>query len=80
MQIVGTSSVYPPRQPQQSPLWQLIYEHFHDFELNFDARCVRRYGYLRRRQARRGRMARRRRTPRKSEFLSISTCQQLNQP
>jgi Transposase zinc-binding domain len=47
MQTVGTSSVYHPRKPQQSPLWQLLNEHFHDFELNYDERCVRRCGYPR---------------------------------
>ncbi len=45
MQAVGASSVYHPRQPQKLPLWQLLNDHFHDFELNYDARCVRRYGY-----------------------------------
>lgn len=47
MQAVDPSSVYHPRQPQQAPLWQLLNEDFHDFELNYDERCVRKYGYPR---------------------------------
>jgi hypothetical protein len=48
MQSVGTPAVYHPRKPRQSPLWQLLNDHYHDFELNYDERRVCQYGYPRR--------------------------------
>lgn len=48
MQDVGSAAVYHPRKPQQSPLWQLLNDHYYDFELNYDERCVQQYGYPRR--------------------------------
>jgi len=47
MQNVGTSAVYHPRKPHQSPLWQLLNDHYRDFELNYDELRVRLYGYPR---------------------------------
>lgn len=47
MQQVANSQVYHPRQPLQFPLWQLLNNHLNDFELNYDERCVRLYGYPR---------------------------------
>lgn len=47
MQVVGSSAVYHPRIPHQSPLWQLLDDHFSEFELHYDEYCVRRYGYPR---------------------------------
>jgi hypothetical protein len=41
------SSVYHPRDPHQSPLWQLLNDHYQDFELHYDDHCVRFYGYHR---------------------------------
>ena len=52
MQAVGTSSIYHPRQPQQSQLWQLLNDHYLDFELNYDEQCVGRCGYPRQGQER----------------------------
>lgn len=48
MQKVAVGSVCHPRSPQQSPLWQLLYDHYHDFEMHYDERSVRCFGYPRR--------------------------------
>ena len=47
MQGVGNAAVYHPRNPQQSPLWQLLCDHYFDFGLNYDEHYVRKYGYPR---------------------------------
>ena len=47
MQDVGTAAVYHPRKPQASPLWQLLNDHYFDFELNYDEQRVRKYAYPR---------------------------------
>jgi hypothetical protein len=47
MQGVGSAAVYHPRKPQQSPLWQLLNDHYFDFELNYEEHCVSKYGYPR---------------------------------
>lgn len=39
--------VYHPRKPNQSPLWRLLDDHYHDFERHYDDSCIRRYGYPR---------------------------------
>ena len=36
MQNIGIAAVYHPRRPQQSPLWKMLNDHYHDFELNYD--------------------------------------------
>lgn len=48
MQDIGTAAIYHPKNPQQSPLWKMLNDHYHDFELNYDESCACRYGYPRR--------------------------------
>ena len=48
MQNIGTVAVYHPRNPQQSPLWKMLNDHYHDFGLNYDESFVRQFGYPRR--------------------------------
>lgn len=43
----GGASVYHPRQPQQSPLWTLLDSHYDTFELNYEQRFLKKYGYRR---------------------------------
>ncbi len=45
MQGAGAAAVYHPRNSQQSPLWTLLNEHAHDYELNYDELCMHQYGY-----------------------------------
>lgn len=41
------AAVYHPRQPQQSPLWKLLDDHFEGFERDYDQKFFRIYGYQR---------------------------------
>ena len=41
------ASVYHPRQPQQSPLWKLLEDHFDSFERDYEQKFIKTYGYRR---------------------------------
>ena len=47
MEIVRQAGVYHPREPQESPLWQLLHRHFAEFELRYDELFARRFGFYR---------------------------------
>ena len=40
-------SVYHPRDPKASPLWQIFDRHYEDFERNYPERFEKRYGFFR---------------------------------
>jgi len=43
----GTSPIYRPRKPQDSPYYQCIEDHFEEFERIYDDRFPKKYGFLR---------------------------------
>jgi hypothetical protein len=47
MKINSQAKIYHPRNPQQSPLWQLLNAHFAEFESSYDRRFARDYGFYR---------------------------------
>ena len=47
MEINSQTKIYHPRNPQQSPLWQLLNAHFAEFESCYDRRFARDYGFYR---------------------------------
>ena len=40
-------SVYHPREPKASPLWQIFNRHYEDFERNYPEKFEKRYGFFR---------------------------------
>jgi hypothetical protein len=47
MEISSQTKIYHPRDPQESPLWQLLNAHFAEFESCYDRRFARDYGFYR---------------------------------
>ena len=47
MEIHSQAKIYHPRNPQESPLWQLLNAHFTEFESCYDRRFARDYGFYR---------------------------------
>lgn len=47
MEIDRQAKVYHPRDPEDSPLWQLLRHHFEEFELRYDELFSREYGFYR---------------------------------
>ena len=47
MEIASTFSVYWPRKPKQTPLWKILWDHFEEFEQNYDRCFVKQFGFFR---------------------------------
>ena len=47
MEIASTFSVYRPRKPKQTPLWKILWDHFEEFEQNYDRCFVKQFGFFR---------------------------------
>lgn len=47
MDLRGKAEVYRGRKPRQSMLWQLLDNHFDDFECRYDDLFSREYGFFR---------------------------------
>ncbi len=41
------SGVYHPRNPESSPLWKLMNDHFDSFERNYEEKFEKQYGFYR---------------------------------
>jgi hypothetical protein len=41
------SPVYHPREPTDSPLWNMVHNHYEDFKAHYDENCEKRYGFFR---------------------------------
>ncbi len=45
--MLGEVSVYHPRNPEISPFWKLMIDHYHSFEQHYEERFEKHYGFLR---------------------------------
>ncbi len=45
--ISNINQVYHPRNPQESPLWRLLNNHYDSFEQGYDERFEKQYGFIR---------------------------------
>ncbi len=45
--MLGEVSVYHPRNPEISPLWKLLNDHYHSFEQHYEDRFEKHYGFFR---------------------------------
>lgn len=45
MEINSQEKIYHPRNPKESPLWQLLNANFAEFESYYDQRLARDYGF-----------------------------------
>jgi len=41
------SPVYHPREPSDSPLWKILYNHYEDFKAGYGEDCEKQYGFFR---------------------------------
>lgn len=41
------SPVYHPREPTDSPLWKVLYQHYAAFKSGYDEYCEKQYGFFR---------------------------------
>ena len=45
--ISNVNKIYHPRNPQESPLWKLLNNHYDSFEQGYDERFEKQYGLFR---------------------------------